>query len=227
MGQMVLVIEDDRQLLRTIGRTLTGCGFRVHCTALGRQGLRAVARCQADLVLLDLTLPDMDGLDVITEIRAQSRVPLLVLSGRHEEEHKIAALNAGADSYITKPFSFDELEARVRAALRPRPRHTADEPELQLDGLVIDLSRRVVKLAGQTVHLAPIEFRLLAELAKNAGRITTHRTLLLAIWGPEHAQNAHNLRVHMSNLRKKIEQDPLRPRYIITEPTMGYRLTLD
>ncbi len=221
---VILIIEDDRQLRRLLTRGLTEEGYRVFASEAGRGGMADILRRQADLVILDLNLPDMDGMTIIQEVRSWSPVPLLVLSARQEDTEKIAALNAGADDYLTKPFSFGELQARIGVALRRRRQDAADLEDFCVGDLQVNFTRRTVQVRGEAVHLAPIEFKLLAVLARNAGRITPHRALLLAVWGPQHVDDAHYLRVHMSNLRKKLEADPLQPRYILTEPTIGYRI---
>ncbi len=224
---VILIIEDDRQLRRLLSNGLTEAGYKVYASDAGRRGIAEISRRQADLVILDLGLPDMDGMTVIQEVRGWSPVPLLVLSSRQLDTDKIAALNAGADDYLSKPFSFGELQARVAVALRRRRQDTAELRDFQVGELQVNFMLRTVKVAGQPIHLAPIEFQLLAVLARNAGRITPHRTLLQAVWGPQHVDDAHYLRVHISNLRKKLERNPLQPRYLLTEPTIGYRIAAE
>ena len=226
-GETILIVEDDRHLRRVLVRHLEDCGYRLYTADVGRHGLIEIGRRQPDLVIVDLTLPDMDGVALISDLRGWSSTPVLVLSGRLQDIDKITALNAGADDYLSKPFSFGELEARIRAALRRGRSNGALVSEIHVGDLTIDFRRRVVTVAGQRVHLAPIEFNLLAILAKNGGRMTSHRQLLLAVWGPSHVHDTHYLRVHISNLRKKIETQVGNPRYIITDPTIGYRLAMD
>ena len=221
----VLIVEDEREMRRFLRVSLTQNGFRVLEAETGADGLTLASAHLPDIVLLDLGLPDTDGLAVTRSLREWSRVPIVVLSARGREDDKVAALDAGADDYLTKPFGVNELLARLRVALR-HVDATADrgEPSVDLGGLVVDFSRREVKVLGERVHLTPIEFRLLALLAKNAGRVLTHSQILKDVWGPGHAERTHYVRVHMAELRKKIEANPARPRWLVTEQGVGYRV---
>ena len=222
---LVLVIEDEPQMLRFLKPALEGHGYRMIEATTGRDGLTQASTRSPDLVLLDLGLPDVDGLEVTGRIREWSRVPIVVISARGREDDKVAALDAGADDYVTKPFGVRELLARLRVALRHAARPGGeDSPRLELGPLVIDLEKRRVMREGEVVHLTPIEYRLLAELARNAGKVLTHSHLLRQVWGPGYAQQSHYLRVYMAQLRRKLEADPARPRYLVTEAGVGYRL---
>jgi len=193
----------------------------------GREGLSLAASHVPDVVLLDLGLPDMDGIEVIKELRAWFAAPILILSARGQERDKIAALDAGADDYLTKPFGVGELLARIRVALRNRVRREMGEGEgtvFSVGGLKVDLEARRVFVDGEEVHLTPIEFKLLAVLVKNAGKVVTHMHLLREVWGPASADQFHYVRIYMAGLRKKLEKDPARPRYLLTEVGVGYRL---
>jgi two-component system KDP operon response regulator KdpE len=224
MPAHILLIEDERQIRRFVRLTLQAERMRVSEAETGRDGL-AQARRQPDLILLDLGLPDMDGVDLIRQLRSWSTVPVIVLSARSAEAKKVEALDAGADDYLTKPFGIPELLARIRVHLRKRhaPPGT-DAPVLDFGAVVLDLAQRSVTRDGQPLHLTPIEFRLLATLARHAGRVLTHTQLLREVWGPGHAERSHYLRVYMGHLRQKIEVDPARPVHIITETGVGYRL---
>ncbi len=222
---LVLVIEDEPQMVRFLRPALQGHGFRLVEATSGEDGIRQAATRAPDLVLLDLGLPDMDGIEVTRRVREWSQVPILVISARGREDDKVAALDAGADDYVTKPFSMPELLARVRVALRHASRlGSGGSCNLTIGALEIDLEKRRVAVAGETVHLTPIEYRLLTELARNAGKVLTHSHLLRQVWGPGYAQQSHYLRVYMAQLRRKLEADPARPRYLLTEPGVGYRL---
>ena len=222
----VLLIEDERQIRRFLRLTLEAEHMRVSEAETGREGLTQ-ARRLPDVVLLDLGLPDMDGVDVVRQLRDWSTVPVIVLSARSAEGQKVEALDAGADDYLTKPFGSAELLARIRAHLRKRVAVAGGEaPVLAFGGVVLDLGQRTVTRDGQVVHLTPIEFRLLATLARHAGRVLTHTQLLREVWGPGHAERSHYLRVYMGHLRQKIEVDPARPVHIITETGVGYRLVV-
>jgi two-component system KDP operon response regulator KdpE len=226
---LVLIIEDDPQIRRFVRAALEAEGLQVCESDSAQRGLIDAATRRPDLLILDLGLPDRDGVDVIRELRAWSRVPVLVLSARSDESDKVGALDAGADDYLTKPFGVPELLARIRA-LRRRIIVGSGEPasvEIRFGDVSVDLARREVTRAGEPVHMTPIEFRLLALLAANAGRLMTQRQLLKEVWGPGHAEHGHYLRVFVANLRKKLEPDPLRPRYIKTETGVGYRLILE
>jgi len=224
---LVLVIEDEPQVRRFLRTSLKAHGFAVIEAESGALGLREAAQHVPDVVLLDLGLPDMDGTEVVRRMRTWSRVPVLILSARGEERNKVEALDAGADDYLTKPFGFAELLARMRAALRRAARPEGPEASVLTQGpLKIDLERRRVELAGQEVHLTPIEFRLLAVLARHAGRVVTHRQLLTEVWGPQSAEATQYLRVYLTHLRRKLEPDPSRGRIFHNEPGVGYRLEL-
>ncbi|MGI9860209.1 response regulator [Moorella naiadis] len=222
-GARVLIIDDEPPIRRLLKVALAAHGYDLAEATSGEEGLQQAAFLHPDLVILDLGLPDLDGLEVIKRLREWSQVPVIILTVREHEQDKIAALDAGADDYVTKPFSMGELLARMRVALR----HTAqreDEPALHLGGLTVDLPRRLVTVAGREVKLTPTEYEILKHLAVNAGRVLTHRQLLRTIWGPEYQEDTHYLRVYIGQLRRKLEPDPTRPRYIITEPGVGYRL---
>jgi len=224
-GPLVLVIEDEPQIRRFLRASLTAHGYRLEESATGKEGLLQAALKPPDLVILDLGLPDMDGLQVTREIRAWSRVPIVVLSARGQEEDKVQALDAGADDYLTKPFGVSELAARLRVALRHQARTDgAGESVFQVGDLVVDLGKRTVTVRGEPVHLTPTEYRLLSTLVKHAGRVLTHQSLLKEVWGPHDVHETHYLRVYMAQLRQKLEADPTRPRFLVTEPGGGYRL---
>jgi two-component system KDP operon response regulator KdpE len=220
-GARVLVVDDEPQICRALRRTLEGHGYEVRTVGSGEEAL-ATLRWHPDIVLLDLMLPDVDGLDVSRHIRALSPIPILVLSARGEEPMKVRALDEGADDYITKPFGTDELLARIRVALRHEAGQPA-EPVVEVGALRVDLDRRVVTLGGKDVHLTPSEYEVLKYLAQRAGKVITHRTLLQHVWGPEHITDTQYLHVLVSQLRRKIEPHPARPQFILTEPGVGYR----
>ena len=223
---VVLVIEDEAPIRKFLRTGLESHGFQLVEAVTGKEGLAQAATRAPEVVLLDLGLPDIDGLEVVKRLREWSNTPVLVLSARGQERDKVQALDAGADDYVTKPFSMGELLARMRVALRHRARvRTGEESSVvELDGLRIDLERRQVTVSGQAVHLTPIEYRLLAMLARHAGKVLTHDLLLREVWGPGYTQQSHYLRVYMAQLRHKLEADPARPRLLITEPGVGYRL---
>jgi two-component system KDP operon response regulator KdpE len=224
----VLVVDDEPQLRHLLRTTLTAHGFRVIEAETAARALIEAASHKPDLVLLDLGLPDADGQDVVTGIRKWSSMPIVVLSARTEERQKVRALDAGADDYVTKPFSVAELLARTRAALRRAVQSTEAESELlQLGDVTIDLARRTASGPAGSIHFTPIEYRLLAALARQTGRLATQRQLLREVWGPDHIEHAHYLRVYMKQLREKIESDPARPRFLLTETGVGYRLVLN
>lgn len=225
---VAVLIEDEPQIRRFVRAALEAEGWQVFEAATAQHGLRDAATRKPDLVVLDLGLPDGDGLDVIRDVRSWSAVPIVVLSARVEEDDKIAALDAGADDYLTKPFGVGELLARVRANLR-RPRNAgsdgqADESLFRFGEIEVDRQARLVRRAGAEVHLTPIEYRLLLVLVTNAGRVLTHRQLLREVWGPSHAEQGHYLRVYMGHLRQKLEADPSQPQHLLTETAVGYRL---
>ncbi len=223
---LVLVIEDDPPIRRFLRAALEANGYRYEEAVKGEEGVAMAATHVPDLVLLDIGLPDISGFEVVSRLRAWSRVPILVLTARGQEQDKIRALDAGADDYVTKPFAMGELLARLRVALRHASDTTgAEEPGVVETGdLVIDLARRRVTVGGAEVRLTPIEYRLLAELAKHPGRVLTHEQLLRVVWGPSHVHEHHYVRVYMAQLRRKIEKDAARPKLLITEPGVGYRL---
>jgi len=226
---LVLVVEDEPQMRRFLRATLTTHGYRLVEAETAREGISQATAHNPDLVLLDLGLPDGDGLDVTRQLRGWTVVPIIVLSARGQESDKIDALDAGADDYLTKPFGAGELLARMRVALRHAARLTQDavEPIFELGDLRVDLARRQVRRAGAEVHLTPIEYKLLVTLIKNAGKVITHRQLLREVWGPNAANQNHYLRVYMAQLRQKLEADSARPRYLVTEPGVGYRLKVE
>jgi two-component system KDP operon response regulator KdpE len=224
---VVLVIEDEPQIRRFLRTSLDAEGFSVEEAATGDQGLVMAANRRPEAVILDLGLPDLDGVEVIRRLREWSAVPVIVLSARAQENDKIAALDAGADDYVAKPFGIRELLARLRVALRHAARTEADSTVFEAGELRVDLSARRVTRAGAEVHLTPIEYRLLAELVKHAGKVLTQRHLLKEVWGPGYLERPHYLRVHMANLRGKIEEDPARPQRLLTETGVGYRLATE
>jgi two-component system KDP operon response regulator KdpE len=218
----VLVVDDEMAIRRFLRTSLSAEGFEVIEAATGEQGLTSAARERPDLVLLDLGLPDLDGVEVTRRLREWSRVPLIIITVRDREAEKIRALDEGADDYLTKPFGLGELLARMRAALRRVPA-AADQAAFEAGSLHIDFAKRVVKLDGAELQLTPIEYGLLRVLAANQGKVLTHRHLLREVWGVAYEQDTHLLRVHMSNLRQKLEKDTARPEFIVTEPGVGYR----
>ncbi len=223
-GPLVLVVEDEPQMRRFVRASLASHGYRLIEAETCEEGVRLATSHNPDLVLLDLGLPDGDGIDLARKLREWSPVPIIVVSARGREDDKVAALDAGADDYLTKPFGVNELLARMRVALRHAQAIGTPMPQaLEFGALRLDLARRDVRLADQEVHLTPIEYKLLVLLAKNAGRVLTHRQILKDVWGPG-ATESHYVRVHMAALRKKIELDPARPKLLVTEPGVGYRL---
>ncbi len=223
---IVVLIEDEPQVRRFLRAVLPSQGIELFEAETGERGLVEVGLRRPDVVILDLGLPDIGGVEVVRRLREWSEVPVIILSARTAETDKIAALDAGADDYLTKPFGVGELLARLRVAMRHATR-TADGAQLFGAGPIsIDLSARRVAVSGTAVHLTPIEYRLLALLVKHAGKVLTHRHLLKEIWGPSHVEDAHYLRIYMAQLRRKLEDDPTQPRYLITEPGVGYRLAL-
>jgi two-component system, OmpR family, KDP operon response regulator KdpE len=226
---LVVIVDDEPEIRRFLRATLASNGFRVTETANAAQGMEAIAAQRPDLVVLDLGLPDRDGVDLLRELREWSRVPVVVLSVRDREHDKVAALDAGADDYLTKPFGVGELLARVRVALRHAAQAGSGQvaPVFSVGDLRVDLVRRQVSVGAVEVHLTPLEYKLLALLVKHAGKVVTHRQLLRDVWGPEYGGENHYLRVYMAQLRHKLEADPARPRYLRTEPGVGYRLMTD
>jgi two-component system KDP operon response regulator KdpE len=221
----VILIEDDHQILRFVSSALENENFQVFCAETGKQGLIELSTRKPDVVILDLGLPDIDGLEVIRETRNWSNIPIIVLSARTQEAEKVAALDAGADDFLSKPFGTPELLARVRAQLRRRSMLGEDSHQGIYDfgNLNVDLHRRLVSKDSQAVHLTPIEFRLFTELVKNAGRVVTQKQLLKEVWGPSYVDNEHYLRIYMSHLRQKLEKDPAQPEHLITEVGVGFR----
>lgn len=224
---LVLVVEDEPQMRRFIRASLTSHGYRLVEAGGAAEATALATSHNPELILLDLGLPDGDGLELTRVVRGWSRVPIIVISARGREEDKVAALDAGADDYLTKPFGVNELLARMRVALRHALMAAAPTPQqvIQLGGeLKLDLTRRQVTRAGVELHLTPIEYKLLVLFAQHAGKVLTHRQILRDVWGPAYANQTHYVRVHLAELRKKIEPDPARPKLLVTEPGVGYRL---
>jgi two-component system KDP operon response regulator KdpE len=220
----VLIVEDDADIRRFVRMALVAEGHEAFEADSVKRGIIETGTRRPDLVILDLGLPDGDGVELIHNLRSWSNIPVVVLSARSNEADKIAALDAGADDYLVKPFGAGELMARVRAQLRRHTQQTAaGEPLVRFGDVCIDLTRRSVERAGNLVHLTPIEYRLLTHLAGQPDRVITHRQLLTAVWGPGHLEDIHYVRVHMANLRKKIEADASMPRHLVTEAGIGYR----
>ncbi len=224
----IIIVEDEAQIRRFLRTTLAAEGYQIVEGETGKQGLTEAATCKPDLIILDLGLPDMDGVDVVKGIRSWSAVPIIILSARAQESDKIFALDAGADDYLVKPFSVGELLARIRVALR----HVSAAPSgeegcFSVDELKVDMIHRKVTVGEVEVHLTPIEYRLLTVLVKHAGKVLTHQLLLKEVWGPNYTERAHYLRIYMGTLRHKLEKDPARPRFLLTEVGVGYRLAVD
>ncbi len=225
-GVLILIVEDEKQMRRFLRATLTALNYRVLEAQTVSEALTAVTTHNPDVILLDIGLPDGDGIDFTRRVRTWSRVPIIVLSARGREEDKVAALDEGADDYLTKPFGVNELLARIRAAIRRAATASGGSPSavLEIGPLSIDQARREVKVGGKDIRLTPIEYRLLVFLAANAGKVLTHRQILKEVWGPPYEGETHNLRVFMAALRRKIENDPARPRLLLTESGVGYRM---
>jgi two-component system KDP operon response regulator KdpE len=225
-GSLVLLVEDEPSMRRFVQATLTDHGFRVVTAASGREALSQAATHVPDIVILDLGLPDMDGLEVTQRLREWSSVPILVVSARDRQIDKVTALDAGANDFVTKPFGVGELLARMRVWLRQAALVSADEPTTvkEIGDLRFDFARRVVTVAGGEVHLTRTEYKLLALFVKNAGKVLSHKQVLESVWGPRHGEDAQYVRVYVGQLRRKIEKDPARPRYLLTESGVGYRL---
>ena len=222
----VLVVDDDPAILRALSINLKARDYHVLGAADGAAGLALAAQQRPDVIVLDLGLPDMDGTDVIRGLRGWTNTPIIVLSAREQEPEKVAALDCGADDYITKPFGMDELLARLRAAVR-RAAPATDEPVVVTDDFTVDLAaKRVTLCAGNDVRLTPTEWQLLEMLVRHSGRLVTGRQLLAEVWGPAYRTETHYLRVYMAQLRRKLEPDPSRPRHLLTEPGLGYRFTV-
>jgi two-component system KDP operon response regulator KdpE len=226
VGQRVLVVDDENAIRRYLHTALTAQGFAVYEASNGQETLNAVIEHRPDVIILDLGLPDFDGIQVTRRLREWSQTPIIILSVREAEQDKIAALDAGADDYLTKPFGTGELMARMRVVMR-RLANKPDEPVLQVDKLKMDLSRRLVTVDDHEISLTPTEYEILRLLLQNAGKVITHRQLLRQVWGTAYEAEMHILRVNISNLRRKIESDPARPHYLVTEPGVGYRLRMD
>jgi two-component system, OmpR family, KDP operon response regulator KdpE len=221
-GARVLVVDDERQILRALQTSLRGAGYEVETAETAEKALAAAAMRPPEAVIVDLLLPDGTGTDVVRELRTWSSAPVIVLSAVGEEREKVAALNAGADDYVTKPVGIDELIARLRAVLRRAV--PSGEPVLAIGELELDLEKRELRVRGKPVHLTPHQFELLRVLAVNQGKLLTHRAILQEVWGPGYGTESNLLHVHVSQLRRKIEPDPARPRYLLTETGAGYRL---
>jgi two-component system KDP operon response regulator KdpE len=230
MAERVLVVDDDETIRRTLRINLRARGYEVEEVGTGRDALSTVEDAPPDLVILDLGLPDLDGVEVLRRLRARSRVPVVVLSARQQSDDKVEALDEGADDYVTKPFGMDELMARVRSALRRGGvdgETLAGIPRVETDAFSIDFGTLTATRAGEPVHLTPTEWRLLGELARHRGRVVTQADLLKAVWGPGYGRESNYLRVYGNQLRRKLETDPSRPRHILTEPGIGYRLVVE
>jgi two-component system KDP operon response regulator KdpE len=223
-GRDLLIVEDDAEIRLFLKTSLAADGFSVFTAAGGGEALTMAMRREFDLFLIDLGLPDLDGVEVVRVVRSRSQAPILILSAQTEEQRKIEALDAGADDYITKPFGIGELRARLRVALR---RSGGTAAKYELDGLNLDLELRRVQRDGRDIHLTPIEFALLARLARSAGRVVTHRQLLSDVWGADYVEHTHYLRIYMGQLRAKIEVDPAVPRFLLTDTGIGYRLAAE
>lgn len=227
-GQLVLLVEDEAQMRKFLRASLTAHGYRLVESATASDAVAQATTRNPDLLILDLGLPDRPGLDVIRAVRAWSALPIIVISARGQEQDKIDALDTGADDYLTKPFGTGELLARLRVALRHVERLGREpEPVFSTGSLSVDFVRRVVTVAEREIHLTPIEYKLLTTLAKHAGKVLTHRQLLKEVWGPTSIEQTQYLRVYMAQLRHKLEVDPARPRFLTTEPGIGYRLRSD
>jgi two-component system, OmpR family, KDP operon response regulator KdpE len=226
-NHLILIIEDEQPIRRFLRASLTSEGYRLNEASSGEEGLRAAAAHPPDLVLLDLGLPDIDGQEVLRRLREWLTAPVIVLTARDQEPQKITALDAGADDYVTKPFALGELLARMRTAIR-HARHVASESStVRIGDLRFDLMARLVFRREEPVHFTPLEYNLLVTMLKYSGRVLTHRFLLREVWGPQDSQETHYLRVFVASLRRKLEDDPARPRYILTEPGVGYRFAVE
>ena len=223
----ILVVEDEPEIRLFLRTSLAAEGYRIVEAVNGERGVIEAGTHKPDLAIVDMGLPDLDGVEVIRRIRKWSPLPIVVLSARAREQAKVEALDAGADDYVTKPFGIGELLARVRVALRHAARVPSGEETLTLGQIAIDLQRRRTTRGGEEVHLTPIEFRLLACLAQHLGMVVTHRQLLREVWGPSHVEHTHYLRIYMKQLRDKLEEDPIRPKHLLTETGVGYRLVAE
>ncbi|MEE1231292.1 MAG: response regulator [Phascolarctobacterium sp.] len=221
----VLVIDDELQIRKLLEMALTSYGYTAHLAATGQEGLMLAVSMHPDLVIVDLGLPDMDGKDVVTRLREWSSVPIIVLTAREQEQEKIAALDKGADDYVTKPFSMGELMARMRVCLRRFCHSEEQKPVLSCGGISMDLLQHKVLMEGREVKLTPTEYELLKYMLKNAGKVLTHKQILKAVWGNDYDEDLHYIRIYMRQLRRKIEKDPAQPKYLLTEAGVGYRLS--
>jgi two-component system KDP operon response regulator KdpE len=226
-GHHVLIIEDEQPIRRFLKASLSNEGYRVTEAVAAEEGLRMASAQPPDLVILDLGLPDLDGQDVLKRLREWCTSPIIVLSARDQELQKIKAFDSGADDYVTKPFGIGELLARMRTALRHTHRVGPEATTVTVGNLLVDLAARLVYRNDEEVHLTPLEYKLLATMVKHAGKVLTHRFLLREVWGPQDAQENHYLRVFVASLRRKLEDDPARPRHILTEQGVGYRFVLE
>jgi two-component system, OmpR family, KDP operon response regulator KdpE len=226
MKLRLLIIEDDPQIRRFLRTALSDSSYEVFEADSAQNGMKEAAACRPDAILLDLGLPDKDGIAVLKKLRTWTRVPILILSARGQEESKVEALDGGADDYVVKPFGINELLARLRVAIRHANRTLPEDQRFEGDGLRVDFDSRSVFAQGREVHLTPTEYRLLTELVRHAGKVLTHRHLLQAVWGPHHLDDAHYLRLYMAQLRGKLEQDATNPKLLLTEQGVGYRLAV-
>jgi two-component system KDP operon response regulator KdpE len=222
----VLIVDDEKAIQRFLKNALSSAEFSVHLAGSGKEGLMAAVAIRPDLIILDLGLPDMDGVEVLRRLREWTKVPVIILSVRDREDDKVTALDSGADDYVTKPFGIGELLARMRVALR-KSIQESPEPVYRVDGLEVDLGHRRVAVQGKEVQLTATEYDLLRLLVNHAGKVLTHNQILRQIWGPAYVEQPHLLRVNISNLRRKIEPEPTRPHYILTELGVGYRLKMN
>nr|WP_211095603.1 two-component system response regulator KdpE [Hafnia alvei] len=222
----VLIVEDEKEIRRFVRSALENEGWRVFDADTLQRGLIEAGTRKPDLIILDLGLPDGDGLDFIRDLRQWSSIPVIVLSARSEESDKVLALDAGADDYLSKPFGVAELLARVRVSLRRHAQQNQESPLIQFSDVEVDLINRRVTRAGEDLHLTPLEFRLLTELIANAGKVLTQRQLLSTVWGPNYVEHSHYLRIYMGHLRQKLEAEPARPKHLLTETGVGYRFML-
>nr|WP_267962211.1 two-component system response regulator KdpE [Obesumbacterium proteus] len=222
----VLIVEDEKEIRRFVRSALENEGWRVFDADTLQRGLIEAGTRKPDLIILDLGLPDGDGLDFIRDLRQWSSIPVIVLSARSEESDKVLALDAGADDYLSKPFGVAELLARVRVSLRRHAQQNQESPLIQFSDVEVDLINRRVSRAGEDLHLTPLEFRLLTELIANAGKVLTQRQLLSTVWGPNYVEHSHYLRIYMGHLRQKLEAEPARPKHLLTETGVGYRFML-
>ncbi len=223
----ILIIEDEPEIRKFLRLTLEQNGYGITESVTGGEGLKRITTYPPDLVILDLGLPDMDGIEIINKVREWSRIPIIVLSAREHEQNKVSALEAGADDYLVKPFGTNELLARIKVALRHSAANAREKSVFEYNGLKVDIAKRLVFLSGQEVRLTPIEYKLLAVLVKHAGKVVTHKQLLTEVWGKNAGTQGHYLRIHTQHLREKLQDDATQPVYILTEPGIGYRLKSD